>query len=372
MEKLNVLHVIDHMGIGGAQRIVSELLNKHKKENINLFCYALRVSSNEFEYKNKRVFFTSNNKSKYNILSFFELKKFIEKENIKILHLHLAKSIMFGVLLKMFYCKDIKIIAHEHGKIFQNNLLYNYFLSVFQNEIDLFIAVSDETKRLLINKAKIKNNKIKLLFNFVNLDKFNIVNINNLNNIEERKKFGLDSANFIIGFAGRLNKIKACDLLIKSIRYTNIPNFKLLIAGDGPEKRDLENLVKVMKIEDKIVFCGYCRDILKFYNLIDGFVFSSISEASPMAFFEVQALGIPIIANDVESLNELIENGMNGLIFKKNDEKDLGEKIMLLYKDKTLRRKLSENSLENIKKYSIDNYHEKLELIYDSLINCNA
>lgn len=364
--QVKVLHVIDHMGMGGTQRVVSELLSKWHNENIKLFCYALRVSINNFNNTEEKIFCSSNHKSRYDIFSFFELKNFIEKENIKILHLHLAKSIMFGILIKTLFFRDVKIIVHEHGKIFKNIFWYNYFLKKSQSNVDLFIAVSDATKRMLIKNAKLKDDKIKTFYNFVDIKRFNQQKIG-INRFEERAKSGLNKNDFVLGFAGRLNKIKGCDLLIRSIPYINIQNFQLLIAGDGPERTYLEKLTKEMNIENNVHFYGYIKNMISFYRLIDCFVFSSRSEASPMAFYEVQALGIPIIANDVMALNEFIKDEENGVLFKANDERDLAAKIELVYYNPELRAQMTIYGRENIKKYSIDNYIKNLYEIYENL-----
>lgn len=369
MEQVNVLHVIDHMGMGGAQRIVGELFRKWDDENIRLFYFSLRESKNTIDLGNGQVFFSSRHKSRYNLSSFFELIIIIRSNHIKILHLHLAKSNILGILLKLFYFKDIKIIVHEHGEIFQNKFWYNNFLKIFQNKVDLFIAVSEATKRMLFENAEINGNKIKVLYNFVDLNKINPDKIKNSNRTFQRMEIGINKDDFVIGFAGRLDKIKGCDLFIRSIPYIQIKNFKLLIAGDGPEKRHLEILTKEINVEDKVHFCGYIKNILKFYGLIDCFVLPSRSEASPMAFYEIQALGIPLIANDVLALNEFIIDKENGLLFQTNNERDLAEKISLVYNNSELRAQMIGYGIDNIKKYSLNTYINELNIIYKNLFN---
>lgn len=363
MEKVNVLHVIDHMGIGGAQRIVSELLSKWNEENIKLFCYALRVSKNNFDHSNKQAFYSSNHKSKYDITSFFELKNIIEQKDIKILHLHLAKSIIFGVLLKMFYFKDIKIIVHEHGRIYQNNFWYNYFLKVFQDKIDLFIAVSEATKKLLIS-AKINENKMDILYNFIDLTDFNSDYIENYDKTIEKRKVGIKKEDFVIGFAGRLDKIKGCDILIRSIPYINSQNFKILVAGDGSERKQLEKLSKYLNIKDRIIFLGYVNNMKKFYSKIDCLVIPSRSESFGLSAVEAQALGISVIASNINGLNEVVLDKKTGLLFKPGNEKDLAKKIDLIYKNTDLKCCLVKNGLENVQKFSLDGYLLNLQKMY--------
>ena len=368
MQQVNVLHVIDHIGIGGAQRIVSDLLNKWDTENIKMFCYVLRASNNEFGTNNKGVFYSSNHKSKYNVFSIFELKKFIETEDIKILHLHLQKSIVFGVFLKIFCYKDVKIIVHEHGTIFENKFIYNNFLNKFENKIDLFIAVSEETKRLLIKNAKIKNNKITILYNFIDLSKFNQDKLKSFDRNIERKKIDLNLEDYVIGFAGRLNKLKGCDILLKSITYVKIPKFKVVIAGDGIEKKELEKLSENLNIIDKLSFLGYAENMVKFYSVIDCLVVPSRSESFGLSAVEAQALGIPVIASNIKGLNEVVLDKKTGLLFESGNEKDLAKKIMLIYENAKLKECFTKNIFEIIDTYSIDNYLIDLGKIYENIL----
>lgn len=368
MKQVNVLHVIDHMGMGGAQRIVIELLRKWDEENIKLFCYALRVSNNSFGHSNKQAFYSSNNKSKYDLFSFFELKNFVKKKDIKILHLHLAKSIMFGILLKMFYFKDVKIIVHEHGRIYENNFWYNYFLRILQDKIDLFIAVSEATKRMLIKNAKIKQNKIKILYNFVDLEQFDSQKME-INILEERTKLGFREEDFVIGLAGRHIERKGFrDLIIAMDKIKNYEYIKLLILGNGPKKEEYEKLVKKLGLSNSITFLGFIPDIKKFYLLIDCIVIPSHWEPSPMIFYEVQAMGVPLISSNAESLNELVSDSYNGVIFDVRDTSDLARKIIRLYENQNLQTNIIKNSLINAKIYSIEAHSNKIKTIYYSLI----
>ena len=364
MKQINVLHVIDHFGFGGAQRIVGELLNKWNNDDVKLFCYALRMSDHNFGYCDNRFFRSSNYKSKYNILSFLELKKFIEIEDIQIIHLHLVKSIVFGILLKVFFYKKIEIIVHEHGSIFEDKFWYNQFLNIFQTKIDLFIAVSEATKRKLIENARIKETKIKILYNFIDFDELNPKTFNKINRNVERKKIGLYDDDFVIGFVGRLDKQKGCDILIKSIPYINIQNYKIVIAGDGFERKNLEKLTRNINIDNKTIFLGYVKDIRKFYKAIDILVVPSRFESFGISAVEAQALKIPVIASNTDGLNEVVFDKKTGLFFEMENEKDLAEKIRLVYTDNKLKENLIKNGFICIKKYSIIDYLINLKDTY--------
>ena len=358
VKKIIVMLVIDHLGFGGAQTMIRGILGKESDSDV--FCYVLKKSDDTIEFNNENVVFRDS-KNKFDFNSLFELKNIIENKKIGVLHCHLLKSFIIGYLLKRIYFRNIKLIFHEHGKIFKNKWLYNLFLRCVKKRVDLFIAVSEATKKELIKNADINLKKIDVLYNFSDLDPSNA---RKCDKQEEREKIGLRRDDFVIGFVGRLSKVKACEYLIKSIPYITIPNFKVLIAGDGAERKKLEKIAENLNIKGKTIFLGYVEEISNFYGIIDVLVVPSKFESFGISVIEAQACGVPVIVSNVGALNELIKNEENGLLFEFANEKDLAEKIELMEKDKDLKKRLIKNGLYSVKKYSLDNYLKNLNLIY--------
>lgn len=361
---MKVLYLIDSLGLGGAQTVVKGIFEA-QKSNKDIFLFALRkrkININ-INHLNVKIF---NSDVKYSFGPLKELKELVEKEKIEVLHCHLFRSQIFGYILKRKYFPQIKLIFHEHGEIFQKHILYNIFMRFSRKYINRYIAVSNATKQKLIEKMGVDPNKIIILYNFVDLEKFNPQNIK-LNLQREREKLGIEEEEFVIGFVGRLAKIKGCEYLIKSLSYLYFP-YKVLIAGDGPEREYLEDLASKLKVKDKIIFLGYQDEIINFYFLLNVLIMPSLSEASPMAFYESQAIGLPIIGSDVPAINEFIIPHKNGLLFEVKNEIDLSKKITYLIENQSFLTKLSKNSLKNIKRYSLKEYLKGLNKFYVNLI----
>ena len=353
------MHIIDHFGFGGAQRILEGL---RSSEEYNLYFCALRKKNSKEIIPSNDVYYTRS-KSKYS-LPLFEIKRFIEKKNIDVLHLHLPKSIYLGIILKSLFFRNMKIIVHEHGDIFENGFIYANFLKQFQSKVDLFIAVSKVTKRKMIENSRIKENKIKVLYNFVDLNKFNVKSTN-FDREKERDKLGIKKEDYVVGFAGRLVERKGWREFIKSFALlSHNMNSKAIIIGDGKDKKEMLLMIKNQKIENNIIYKGYIYDVRSFYVLLDCFVIPSHWEPMGITELEAQAMRIPVIASDVDGLNEIIENEKTGLLFKVGNENDLAEKMAIIYKNEKIKNKIIENALKNVKKYSLDNYIIKLREIY--------
>lgn len=356
----NILFLIDKNGFGGVQTIADNLIKNKLDDHINMYYFYLRnISRSEKKYNNV---FCSNTYSKYNPLSFFELKNIIKEKNIDIIHMNGDKATFMGILVKKIYFSNLKIIHHEHGGVFRNYNVFNLLLRILKSNINLFIAVSESIKRELINKIKISEGKIKVIYNFVDFNQFSINNIksNKQKNNHIDKIIGGD---FIIGFVGRLKEIKGCEYLIKSLPYLNF-KYKVIIVGDGVLKNELKQLAHKLGVGKQVLFLGYVRDTSYIYPLIDICVMPSLSEASPMVFYEAQAFGIPIIGSNVPAINEFIIPKKNGFLFEAKNIKDLANKINLLQNDRILRLDMKNYAIDNIRKYSLDFFIENLKKIY--------
>jgi len=359
---MKILHIIDNLSLGGAQTLVRGIFDC-QQENKDIFLFSLREKNIKIEINHSNVFNFCSTK-KYSFLPLKKIKEIIRKEKIDVLHCHLFRSYIFAYLLKIFYFPKIKIIIHEHGQIFEKNIFYKIFLLITNKKIDLFIACSHATRKLLIKFLPKLNKKIEVLHNFVDLDYFNIDN--KIDTSLDREKLGLDKDDFVFGFAARIIKRKGWKNLLMAfqgvVKYK--PNCKLLIAGDGKDKGRLLKFIEKNNLGNNVYFLGYISDMCWFYSLIDCFIIPSHFEPMGITEMEAQSMGVPVIASNVDGLNEIVSNNENGLLFEVGNVSDLLEKIRFVCEDEVLRNKLIKNGLESVSLYSLSGYLEKLKKIY--------
>lgn len=360
---MRILHIIDSLGLGGAQTVVKGIF-EYQQNNSDIFLFALRNRDILMEVKNSNVQIF-NSSEKYSFKPLFALRDLIKRERITVLHCHLFRSQIFGFLLKKIWFKDIELIFHEHGRIFQDRIIYNLFLRISRNYVDKIIAVSNATKDKLIAKAGIKENRVSVLPNFVDLNKFNIKNIT-WKLEEEKNKLGIKEGEFVIGFVGRLAKVKGCEYLIKALPYLDFC-YKVLIVGDGLERKKIEKLAIKLKVADKILFLGYRNDTVFIYSLLDMLVVPSRSESFGLAIIEAQSMGASVLSANIPALSEIITKDNNGLLFESKHFIDLAEKIKFLYDNKDIRYRLVQNGLESVKKYDLGDYINNLNKIYEDI-----
>ena len=169
--------------------------------------------------------------------------------------------------------------------------------------------------------------------------------------------------NYILYF-GRLSEEKGIDLLIEALPK----DIKLIIAGDGPMKE----YVCSNKLNKNIEFVGY-KTGNELKELIGRALFSVYPsmwyENCPLSICESISLGTPVIATDEGGIKELVDNNVNGLLFKNNDMHDLSNKICLLINDKNLLDKLIENCKNYHKIPSKDEYYKLIMKVYEEAVS---
>ena len=132
----------------------------------------------------------------------------------------------------------------------------------------------------------------------------------------------------VLGMAARLIRLKRVDRVISllaALRERGM-DLRLRIAGDGPERENLEDLVKEKKLEDKVEFLGLVRDMPAFYRSIHILCLASETEDLPMVLIEAMAAGRAVIASDVGGISELTEGGI-GLLVPDWEKANLAEEV---------------------------------------------
>ena len=230
------------------------------------------------------------------------------------------------------------------------------------------IANSELGKKHAINYYNIPENKIEVIYNGVDLYKFN-PQVKNLYRDEIRKKFGIEKNEIVILFVGRNFKLKGVKTLIESIPLLGKEKeiIRVLIAGKGKPSSFLR-LAKKFNIENKIFFTGESSHIEKFYAAGDMFVFPTRYDPFANVCLEALACGLPVITTRMNGASEIIENGRNGYVVEDYTSPDeLAARITdLLQKD--LRKSMSACAVETARKYTPSNNAAKVEKLYEKIL----
>ena len=205
----------------------------------------------------------------------------------------------------------------------------------------------------------------------IEIERFYREKINKLKVNELIKKYKLSSEDFVLLFVGRLGKEKNVDFLIDCQKelLSKIPNLKLLIVGDGPEKEEFEKKVKRLKLSDSIIFIGMVpwNEVPNYYQLANLFVTASTTETQGLTVIEAMAASIPPICIDDESFKLTVTDDLNGKLFK--NKKEYKSIILSLYKDKEKIREMAKQARINAELHSSKHYAESVLDVYKHAID---
>lgn len=240
----------------------------------------------------------------------------------------------------------------------------------FARKAECIITPSKKTEKYLKYKCKIKNKPIYIIPTGIDIEPFNSNNFSKEDRDNLKEKLGIKKDEKVILFLGRIGEEKSIDVIMENMPtiFKTIKNAKFLIVGDGPSKEPLEEQAKSLNISDKVIFTGKVpwNEVPKYYNLGDVFVNASLTETQGLTFIEAMAAGIPIVAKYAPNLTEFITNNKNGILVKKNA--DFSKAIINVLTNKKLSEKLATNGLETAKSYSVQEFGDKLEMLYTEII----
>lgn len=185
-----------------------------------------------------------------------------------------------------------------------------------------------------------------------------------------KEKYGL--SHFAILYTGRLAEEKSIDIILRAIAKVkkSIPEISFGIVGRGANEQQLRDLTKSLNIQDNVKFFGFVPQeaLAEIYNASDVFAIMSTAETQCISAMQALACDIPVIAADAWGLKEYITDEI-GFRIPPGDVDGLAEKIMILYQDPALRKKMGAAGRTHVAKFSPKNIADRWETIYQKVID---
>ena len=289
-----------------------------------------------------------------------EISKIARKLDIDIVHSQTRVTQVIGFFVSKL--AGAHLVTTCHG--FFNKNIGRFLLPSWGEKV---IAISDAVKENLISYFNLDNNRVSLIYNGIEVQKF-------LRDFSEEEKdklkdgFGIKRDYSVIGMIARFTPDKGHDELLRGLSgiLKQKPNVQLVFAGDGEEKGRIENLVQGMGLSDNVVFVKPQLNTVNVLAMMDVFMFTPARrEGMGLVLLEALASGKPCVATDVGGISNVIENNINGFLVAPSRPELLVEPVLRLLKDKELYRSMSQAGREIvIKKFSINGMAEKTEEVY--------
>ena len=361
---IKVLHIINSLGLGGAQVCLKGITENTNADQVNCLIYPLRpleeIKINSTVIDHHRV--------NYSPLKLWDIIKLCKKHNIDIIHAHLNKAAIIAILAS-FFC-NAKVIVHEHGQITENSFqfaLYRFFLKLFSFRVNAFIAVSSCINNAVTSKCKIRKDKVNTIYNAVDLDKFKF-NLSSRQRI--RSELGLIDSDTVLGFTGRLHQIKGADLLPEALSVLHKQGCccHLVIAGHGCLIQPLKDQTASLGLSDYVHFLGLRNDIPDLISAFDIAVQPSRLEAFGISIIEYYAAEIPVICSHTQGLAEITQDNITALVLDTISPDEISKRVIELTSNNKLKSELTQNALKYCRKFSTEDQINKINSLYRQIL----
>ena len=184
-----------------------------------------------------------------------------------------------------------------------------------------------------------------------------------------RSRFGLSSSEFVIAMVATLRSWKGHRFMIEALR--EFPEAKLIIAGDGPQRKNLDELVNTYGLSQQIIFTGYLADPRPVLQAADCFIQPSTgNEGVSQSLLQAMAMELPVIVSDIGGLNQAVKNEFSGLLVAPSSVRQLVSAINLIVNDSDLRKYLGQNAREAvISSHSLEHMWSRMHALYMRVID---
>lgn len=206
----------------------------------------------------------------------------------------------------------------------QNPLKVLYWL---YSRLVTIVAISNVVRQQLIERIHVPARSVMVIYCGIDLRRFSM-----------RDYRWEDRARYNVGCVARLEREKGIEFLIQAIKIVRefVPYARLIIVGEGGEKRKLVWLSERIGLKEHIQWVGYQREVEKWYRYFDAYALPSvIRESFGITLVEAMASGVPVVASRIGGTPEIIEHKVTGLLAEPGSSQDLADQLLYLYNNRS-------------------------------------
>lgn len=362
---MKILHIINNLDTGGAEKLILESLPLFNNKNIKTDLAVL----NGYNYPFLKALKTLNccsiislgNGSVYNPFLILKIIPLFKKYDL--VHVHIFPSLYWVALAKLISFSKIKLVYTEHST--SNNRRKKYLFKILDRIIYSFyskiITISEEVDVNIKKHLKFEDDRFVLIQNGINLGI--IKNTNALPRSEISPS--LNDTFFILTQVSSFRYPKDQKTVIQSLQQL-AANVVLVLVGDGPLRSECEDLSKELGLSHRVFFLGIRMDVINILKASNIVILSSHHEGLSLSCVEGMASGKAFIASDAPGLGNLIRDA--GVLFPIADFNSLAKEIETLQTDTIHYNKIVSSCLKRAEEYSIENTITKEINLYNLLL----
>ncbi len=372
---VRVLHVIDSLGLGGAQTFLFDLVQEQRSRgwvDPTVCCLTEPTwLSKRFENEDVPLFhLNAGRRNPFQIASIApRLRLWLRRNQVDLVHTHLFVSGAFGRLAAIV--TGLPVVVHEQLNETEIVKPYERWIDhMLGKRTGAVICVSQTTKEFNVQTKGIDPGRIWVIPNSINPERFSAVDAR----VHKQRLLGEldlpDQPHLVIG-VGRLEPQKRFDLFLQvaDMVHLQMPDVLFLIVGDGSLRRRLESQSAELGLKSVVRFTGARSDVPSLLGISDLFLLTSDFEGLPLTLLEALAMQIPAVATSVDGTAEVLGAGEGGVLVPPGDPRAMAGAVMALLHDAERRRVVGLQGRHLVEReYGIVAVNDQVDSVYRAVL----
>lgn len=355
------------MAMGGIEKLLvsmsQELLNQSYK--VYMFVFKGGGDLEQELIQNGVIVINLEKKEGIDFKMIIRIIQGIKKHNIELVHTNNFLSSIYMLLPALFF-SNVKFIHTDHSLVRDGKTRRYKVLKLTSYLFDHFIVVSEQLKKTISHTCKINEDRIDVIDNGVNTQKF--IPDNEMRK-KIRKELNIKNDIFILGTVSRLAPVKNHIMLLKAVKIVVEQGhpLHLVIIGDGPEQNSINKSIIKLGLEKTVHTLGAKEEVVNYLQAFDAYALPSISEGMSISLLEAMSCSLPALVTRTGGNIDLVKNNINGLLVEVDDYEAFANATINLIDDKEKRLKLGHKSRDIvIEQYSLKQMVNNYISIYSS------
>lgn len=343
--KVAVLHLMNEVAESSISSIVRDQIQLFESDRFEWHIGGLRGidSGHPFDQGDVRVVDFSQASSRSELQK--QVRQYVRDHGIQIVHTHTPRSTVIGTLA-LGMRRSAKLVATKHlhavsGERHSWGWAFSLVDRVAIYFPDRIVAVSNDVGRKIQGLPGIPADRVRVIQNAVHSDAFYVPQERE----PCREELGIPLDVPVLGFAGRLAKQKRLDLLLEAfaVILKHHSDCRLLLAGEGEDREQLEELADELGVSSQVIWAGFRRDVPRLLAASDIYVQSSVNEGLSLSLLQAMAAEVAIVATDVGGTREIV-NDDTGILVKPGASSVIADGVLRLLNDRQERIRIVRNA----------------------------
>jgi sugar transferase (PEP-CTERM/EpsH1 system associated) len=354
-----VAHVVLSLKVGGLERVVVNLVKGLRDSNYSCVVCCLETRG-EFAADVDALGVPVHVFHKKLGLDFgmiLRLAQFLREHSVKIIHTHNPGAHIYGLLAARLAGVPVRVHT-RHGRNSPEDRKRVWINRILSWGTDVIVPVSDDASLVATNVEHISPKKVHRIWNGIDTTLYT----------PHHKPLAGPP---VIGTVARLSPAKDQGTMLVAFRHVleEIPDARLILAGDGPCSMELREEAARLGVNSHVEFLGQCSNVPEVLKRMSIFTLSSTTEGLPMTLLEAMAAGLPIVATDVGGNRELVQPPHCGLVVPARDPRALSRAYIDLLRDPQRCAQMGAASrARTVQYFSIDHTLSEYTKLYDQLM----